>query len=126
MKKIIEVVMFVVITTMLVLAAVGLAHYAFDIGTAWYPFSFATYLRVAGCVYVLAIVAEICLQQNTMGRWTFVFLLSTPAYWALVPENLPIEFPVTPRGQFGLAIHTILLSFGAMHLQYRLKEARQG
>ena len=114
-----------VAVVMFLLAAIALPFalpYGFNIPVEWFPFSFATYLKAVGYVFVLATIAEIFLKRGQWGQWGFALFFAAAAFGILSSEKLLTEFPTSSGGLAKVSTCATLLCLGAAHLAYRPKE----
>ncbi len=114
--------LYVVSAALMLLIAVFLGYF-FEFPMEWLPFSFAAVLQALGVVCVLAALAEI-FGGKVLAQWFIVrpllaFFFGYLAYVLLTATRLPLEYPQDQTAQFFLAFLTVMLSLGALHLQYQ-------
>lgn len=81
-------------------------------------FSFSSYLRVAGVLFLLAAITGVCASGGwgRWGRWGFALLFGVAAYHLLY-ESVPADYPTRHEAFFELTLYTGLFIFGSLHLQ---------
>ena len=79
------------------------------------PLAYSTLLRLIASILAVAAVAEILIRGG-WGRLFFVIVFAIASINIFSKESLPMNFPTTAEGKFGMAGISIILSFGAMML----------